>query len=72
MRYHTIRTKDGVPSWGVPAKREDVGVVCRHHRQRVRIPGQPHGPLDGTVEHHSLGQRQLGDSVVVAVVNSPS
>lgn len=68
----TARTKDGVPSGGVPAESEDVGVVCGHHGQRVRLPGEPRGPLDGAVEHHRLGQRQLGNAIVVAVVDSPS
>lgn len=70
--FQSDRTEDGVAPGRVTAEGEDVGVVGGDYGQCVRLSGQLRGPLDGSVEHHRLGQGQLGYAVVVAVIDSPS
>lgn len=65
-------TEDGIPSGCVPTKGEDVRVVSRDHGERVGFSGQLCGSTNGLVEHHSFSQRQFGNAIVVAVIDSAS
>lgn len=65
-------TKDGVSTGGVSSEGEDVGVVCGNDSEGVWFSGEPGGSLHRPVKHHSLSQRQLGNAIMVPMVNSPS